>query len=460
MTESSPLTIRTTFNTPTIPVSNNARLVYLLIEIAGGEDTQSLPINLGLVIDASESMRIRMVTEEQFRELIGRGNTREILTDGIPAWEIESASNEMVQKFPRKIDYVSEALIVVSEYLRPSDYFALTAFASRAVQLIQMTSGSESGKLIQNARDLEYLHLGDDTRMAEGLAIAYAEIREKHFGNLASRIILLTDGYTQDVKECHEWARRARDIGLAITTMGVGLEFNEDLLIPIAEMTGGNAYYIETPERIPGAFRKELGAALGVSYRNLKLLVHPSAGVDIRSVYRALPDLGNVEGESTSNRGQKYYLGHFDPNFPPAFLLEVIIPPLNPGVYRILQMDFSWEGDRSVKNENPIRKDIVVKIESAPQDENVNQHVMAIVDKVGAFKLGNYALEHANDEDRISSVNLLQRAATRLAEVGENGLSKEMARIADSLQNQGKIDPTATKRLRYKTRHITYHPPD
>ena len=45
-------------------------------------------------------------------------------------------------------------------------------------------------------------------------------------------------------------------------------------------------------------------------------------------------------------------------------------------------------------------------------------------------------------------------------EVGENGLSKEMARIADSLQNQGKIDPNATKRLRYKTRHITYHPPD
>ena len=451
---STPLFLRTTLNTPIIPVTGNPRMVYVLVEIGGGEDAQSLPMNIGLVIDASESMHIRMVTDEQFRELVGRGNTKEILKDGIPAWEIESISREMVSGFPRKIDYVGEALAVVSEYLRACDYFSLTAFASRSVNLIPMLSGNERGKLIQNAHDLEFLHLWDETRMAEGLEMAYSEIREKQKENFASRIILLTDGYTKDVKECYQWARRSRDVGLAITTMGVGVEFNESLLIPIAELTGGNAYYIETPERIPGAFRKELGAALGVRYQNLKFHLRPSKGVEIRSVYRVLPELGNIERETSSDGLQTCYLGHFDPNSPPAFLIEVVIPALGAGVYNSLKMDFSWDGDQATNADNLIQKDLKIKIETSPQ-ESFNQKVMTIVNKVGAFKLGNYALEHANDDDRLASEKLLQHAAARLAEVNEGDLAAEMSRMADNLRKQGKLDSIVTKRLRYDTRRIT-----
>jgi Ca-activated chloride channel family protein len=452
----SSLTVKTTLNMPVIPVAGNARMVYLLVEVSGGEDAQSLPLNLGLVIDASESMHIRMVTQDQFRELVGRGNTREILTDGIPAWEIDSIPGEMVSSLPRKIDYVKEALIVVSEYLRPSDYYALAAFASRSVQLIPMTSGKDRQKLLQNARDLDYLHLGDETCMAEGLAMAYAEIQEKQRGNLASRIILLTDGYTQDVKECYQWAKRARQIGLAITTMGVGVEFNEDLLIPIAEMTGGNAYYIESPEKIPGAFRKELGAALGVSYRNLKLHLKPSPGVALRHLYRLLPELGSVEGETAPDGQQTHYLGHYDPNAPPAFLAEMIVPALPAGAYRLLHFDFSWDGDQGEKDSHVIQDDLVAKIEPSPKVE-LNSRVMGFVDKVGAFKLGNYALEQAHSPDRAAAVNQLRHAAARFTEVGEPGLAAEMSRMADALHKQGKIDSNATKRLRYDTRHITRH---
>ncbi len=455
----SPLKIKTTLNTPVIPLTDSVRMVYLLVEISGGEDAQSLPMNLGLVIDASESMHIRMVTEDQFRELIGKRNTREILTDGIPAWEIESVPGEMINRLPRKIDYVSEALFAVSEYLRPSDMFSLAAFASRSVQLIPMSLGKERGKLIQKARDLEYLHLGDKTCMAEGLAMTYAEIRENQLENLASRIILLTDGYTQDVKECYEWARRARDIGLAITTMGVGASFNEDLLIPIAEMTGGKAYYIETPDQIPGAFRKELGAALRVNYRNLMLYLKPSKGVEVRQIYRVLPELGNVEGETSNDKSQSHYLGHYDPTAPPAFLLEIIVPVLSTGVFRLLQMDFSWEGDHTVSKSHTIQEDIIIKIESSSKNV-MNQHVMSVIDKVGAYKLGNYALEHAQDKNRDTAVKLLQTAAARLEHVGEKELAREMSQTADVLQKEGKLDSNATKRLKYDTRLITQHLPE
>jgi Ca-activated chloride channel family protein len=429
-------------------------MVYFLLEIGGGENAQSLPMNIGLVIDVSESMHIRMVTEEQFKELVGRRNIKEILKDGIPAWEIESVSPEMVGGFPRKIDYVSEALTVVSEYLRPKDRYSLTAFAARSENLIPMLSGNERGRLIKNAHDLEFIHLGDETRMAEGLEMAYKEIRETQGDRIASRIILLTDGYTKDAKECYYWAKQAQEVGLAITTMGVGVEFNEDLLIPIAEMTGGNAYFIEKPERIPDAFRKELGSALGVRYHNLKLHMNSSVGVEIRNVYRVLPEMGNIERETEPGGLLACHLGNFDPNFPPAFLFEIVVPALDTGTYKILKLDLSWDDGEGDIGSNFISEDITATI-GGSLSVGFDERVMAIVDKVGAFKLGSYALDNVDDGDQIGSVKRFQMAASRLAEVNENKLAEEMSRMADKLQKQGKLDSIATKRLRYDTRRIT-----
>jgi hypothetical protein len=365
----------------------------------------------------------------------------------------------MVGGFPRKIDYVSEALCVVSEYLRSSDYFSLTAFASRSINLIPMSSGRDRGKLIQNARDLEFLHLGDDTRMAEGLEMAFTEIREKQGGRHASRIILLTDGYTKDAKKCYKWAKRAQENGMAISTMGVGVEFNEGLLIPIAEMTGGNAYYVETPERIPGAFHQELGSALGVRYHNLKFDVNPSTGVDVRNVYRVRPEMGNIERETSPDGLLTCYLGNFDPNFPPAFLFEIVVPAINSGAHRLLKIDFSWDGSAVDGEDGFIQEQLGVRI-GDPSHGDLNNRVMAIVDKVGAFKLGSYALENVDEADRLASVKRLQLAASRLTEVNEKKLAEEMSRMADDLQRRGELDSIATKRLRYDTRRISSGLPD
>jgi Ca-activated chloride channel family protein len=360
----------------------------------------------------------------------------------------------MVKKLPRKIDYVREALIVVSEYLRHSDYFSLTAFADRSVRLIPTSPGKDRASLFKNAHQLEYLHLGDETMMAEGLASAFKEIQQHKHRNLTNRIMLLTDGYTKDVKECYQWAKRAREIDLAITTMGVGASFNEDLLIPIAEMTGGNAYYLESPDQIPQAFRKELGSALSVSYRNLKLKIKPSKNVAIPHLYRVLPELGNVEGEPIAEGFHLYHLGHYDPNLPPAFLFEIIVPAQKEGQYQLMEMELTWDGDQMERELNSIQEDITIMLEASPQAPP-NNDVMAIIDKVGAYRFGNYALEYADGSDRENAIILLQRAAARLADVGEASLSREMLSVAVDLQKKGKLDPNATKRIKYDTRLIT-----
>ena len=175
----STLTLGCTSSSSVLPVSAQGRHFYLLLEVGGGEGARSLPSNLSFILDASNSMRIRLVTDQQFKELARNGQAQEVLTDGVPAYQITAVSNELVARFPRRIDYVSEALIAASEYLRPVDTFSVVAFAGSAYCMIASSSGKERLRLHQAARELDYLKLGDATMMAEGIATAFDQLRAR-----------------------------------------------------------------------------------------------------------------------------------------------------------------------------------------------------------------------------------------------------------------------------------------
>lgn len=71
-------------------------------------------------------------------------------------------------------------------------------------------------------------------------------------------MVLLTDGFTADGEECLRQAQQATVAGLAISTVGVGVELNEELLINIADLSKGNAHFIHDPQDIPAVFAQEL----------------------------------------------------------------------------------------------------------------------------------------------------------------------------------------------------------
>jgi Ca-activated chloride channel family protein len=83
---------------------------------------------------------------------------------------------------------------------------------------------------------------------------------------------------------------------------------------------------------------------------------------------------------------------------------------------------------------------------------------MNVVEKVGAYKLGTQALDAARQGDKGLATQRLRQAATRLLDLGEQSLADAMQRQADSLENSGTVDSTATKRLRYDTRRIAQNP--
>ncbi len=456
-----PLNLSSTLPSTVIPVSGEPRLVYLLIEVTGGEGAQSLPSDLGFILDTSDSMRIRLVTDAQFLELARNGQAQEVITDGVPAYQIKSVSDDLIAKFPRRIDYVSEALMIASEFLRPVDRFSVVAFAGRAHCMIPSVLGKERARLHQTARELEYMRLGDDTQMAEGIALAFEQLQRHSSKEYASRLILLTDGHTLKVKECYQWAQRARDAGIKLTTMGIGVEFNEDLLIPLADVTGGNAYYIESPDQIPQIFRQELGAALRISYRNVEVKLQLSKGVELRRVYRVLPELSLFDPGPNMDGSFALLLGDYDPLAPQSLLVELIIPAWPEGNYPLTSLLLAWDDPEGKLPRLNRRQDVSVRMSSmvtAP----LNDRMMNILEKVGAFKMGTHALEVAQSATRSDDPNdrnvatvRLREAATRLLNLGEADLANAMMEQAETFERSGDLDPDAAKKLRYETRRLT-----
>ena len=158
-----PIDLRLDFSLPSLPAEDTERLLYGLIEIQGGEASEMIPSDLSFLIDVSDSMHIRQVTEQQFADLVRQGRAQEIVSDGVPAYQISSISSEQVSHLPRRIDFVIDALENASSRLRGSDYFSLIAFAGQAEQLIGRTMGKDRDRLHSATEMLKSLRLGDET---------------------------------------------------------------------------------------------------------------------------------------------------------------------------------------------------------------------------------------------------------------------------------------------------------
>lgn len=454
------LVLTCTLNAPTLLANGPLRLIYVLVEVGATGSTamaSPAPVNLGLVVDVSGSMYLRLATEDQIDELARMGLLREMVADGVPAWEAEEVPPEVLACFPRQIDRLKDALQVVVEQLRPADFFSLVAFAGRAITLVPLTPGTEKARLLPQIEKLDELRLGDDTYMGRGLALGLAEIRRGAAPSRISRMLLLTDGFTLDEVECRRQAAAAGAAGITISTMGLGGEFNEELLIPLADQRGGNAYLISDPSELPAAFATELSAVQAVACRNLELKLRPVQGAELRRAFRVKPVISELGPLVNLEGSYSLPLGDLERDALPALLLEIMAPSRPAGAYRLAQLVLAYSpvGLGGETSGEKVRQDIIVHYTPGLETAPPNPRVMNLVETVSTFKLQTRALQDMEAGDIAGATRKLQAAATRLLDMGEGELAAELQAQAQNLAQQGQLDPHATKTLRYETRRLT-----
>ncbi len=95
-------------------------------------------------------------------------------------------------------------------------------------------------------------------------------------------MILLSDGLANvgpsSPREVAELGRELASKGISVTTIGLGLEYNEDLMQRLAAASDGNHVFVERPSDLAEIFDREFGDALSIAAQDLTITIECRAG--------------------------------------------------------------------------------------------------------------------------------------------------------------------------------------
>ncbi|EFO80510.1 von Willebrand factor type A [Oscillochloris trichoides DG-6] len=435
-----------------LPARSEAQICYAMITLATDAGGVGAPVNWALVADASRSMRIPIVSEEQFRELVRAGGAQEVLVDGVPVWQIAGPVPDAIRaQSPSALDYTVRALHSVVERLDRQDRFSLVACAEQALTLVPSMSGERRAELVAGITRLHSLRLGEATDLSSGMRLGLAELAHAAAPGTVRRLILLTDGFTENADACMALARQAAQAGVSISTLGLGGEFQDDLLTGLADVSGGRASFMRRADQIPAAVAAELDAARNVVAQALQLELHLPQGVEVRRVTRIAPSLAPLEASGDDPRRLFIHLGDLERETPIRILLELLAPPTPPrpspdGARRRLCALRASSGNAEVS------ADLVAHYTPTPTAPPAA--LLYAAGRATAMRLQRRALEAANRGDVASAVNLLRAAAERLHHLGEPALAQAALHEAATLEATGSTSGVGRRELTYATRRL------
>jgi Ca-activated chloride channel family protein len=193
-----------------------------------------------------------------------------------------------------KLDYTKRAVKFALEHLDTHDTVSVVAFDDEVNVLIPAQKAINKDQMIQA---IQSIGSGGCTNLSGGLFKGAGLVRENLLGDQVNRVVLLTDGLANrgitEPQKLVSHVKRLNGKGITISTLGVGQDFQEDLLVDMAEAGGGNFYYISSPDMLPEIFRQELQGLLSVAAQNLELTITPSESVKAIGIIGYKPEFGH-----------------------------------------------------------------------------------------------------------------------------------------------------------------------
>ncbi|MBN1205220.1 MAG: VWA domain-containing protein [Myxococcaceae bacterium] len=175
--------------------------------------------------------------------------------------------------------------------MREEDRLAIVHYGSDVKSLPSMPATASN-----RARMLEYIEgIWDEggTNISAGLTTGQHQVNTARSQYQVNRIILISDGQpTEGVTDEERLKRVVKDIraeGVTVSSLGVGTDFNEDLMQAFAEYGAGAYGFLEDAARLANIFQKDLQQATTQVARNVELSFELPAGVTLGEVlgYRA-----------------------------------------------------------------------------------------------------------------------------------------------------------------------------
>lgn len=349
-----------------------------------------------------------------------------------------------------KLNRAKEAALAALTRLASDDLFSLVVYNSTVETLVPARRVGD-GEAIAHA--IRSIRAGGGTALFGGVSEGASEVR-KHLeeGKYSPRIILISDGLANvGPSSPEELARLGTALmkeGISVTTIGLGLDYNEDLMTSLARRSDGNTYFVESSADLPRIFSAELGEALNVVARRVVLRVTFPEGIRPRQLIgrdgTVQDQTVEVELNQLSGGQEKFALIEAD-----------VAPSAANRDRKIVEARLTYEdtvGQRNVtataEKTAHFTSDRAAVLGSAnfKVQTDYAQNVLALAKDRAVSLVDLHQKKEAASELRRSSERLLEMAKT-YRNPAMMDVTRQTSIVADQIESQG-LDNVSRKSLR------------
>lgn len=356
-----------------------------------------------------------------------------------------------------KLATAKQAALAVVDHLDERDRVALVVFDDR-VDVVQplskvtpeLKSTLQSALAGIDARATTALHEGWLTG-AHQVASDDAEDANEQL----ARVLLLTDGLAnvgeQDPERIAAQAAGVREqAGVGTSTFGIGADYNESLLGPMAVAGGGQFHHLRSPSDIAATFVGELGDLLAVAASQvyLELRLDRRVQVDVISAFR----LGT--SDDGAQRHHRISIGDLLPGDERHVVVRFTFPISAPHAGYTIQARLRWRADGVEHATRWEEARFECADDRACDAEPRDAQVMHWVGLHHAERARQQAAECSRRGDLDGAREVLRQVSARIAEyAGEDADLQRTIRELDDLQRElsrAPVDPLRAKELTYQ----------
>lgn len=341
----------------------------------------------------------------------------------------------------RKIERAREAACYCVDQLVETDRISITIFDDAVDVIVPNVPAQDRGRIKRKIRGIESR---GSTALHEAWVTGARQVAEYADKKYLNRVLLITDGLANvGVTEPEVIVSQAKGLherGIATSTIGVGNDFNEDLLVAMARGAGGNSWFVEGPEDFQRIFETEMEGLLRETCSKVAMRIEPAEGVELLDV---LNDFERTPDGSFSLPG--LLAGE-----PLDIVVRVKLPGGAPGRFHCFKMLIEWSEHGSGKR---LSMEGSAGITYASEKETgeipPNREVEKVVSLLEGARLKRKAMEYMDRGDyALASMSLREQSrklSAMAAATGDESIAAEVQALNvlyQSLEEQKDLSHT------------------
>jgi Ca-activated chloride channel family protein len=183
-----------------------------------------------------------------------------------------------------KMREAREAVKYCVDQMTAEDRFSTVIFDDHVDVLFESQKMNAANKMLLKS-EIDTVTSRGSTALHEAWVSGGLQVAKHLENNAINRVILVTDGQANvgetDPGRIKEQAGSLAETGVSTSTIGIGRDFNEDLLMPMAEAGGGNAWHVQESGDMTRIFTVELNGLIGQIGKNVTLRVKTRDGIRV-----------------------------------------------------------------------------------------------------------------------------------------------------------------------------------